>query len=170
MTASNHPPEPTTPSPPLAPTNAQRHPQRSKSRTALKGESSAVYTHFPTIPSASVFNFAPETITPVGTPSSFPEPPTIPAVGSKRRHAMMMMLDTAASPSTTGSMSATQPPSTANTPPPPATLTNLSRRRTKSTRGHQQQLQNQNINVIQPSAEAMDIEEDGRERKRVARR
>lgn len=33
-----------------------------------------------------------------------------------------------------------------------------------------QQHQNQNINVIQNMSEAMDVEEEGRERKRVARR
>ncbi|KXN83189.1 hypothetical protein AN958_01703 [Leucoagaricus sp. SymC.cos] len=171
LTASNHPPEPTTPSPPFAPVNTQRPTQRSsKPRVALKGEPSASYTHFPTIPSTPVFNFVPETITPVNPLPSFSETPTVPAAGMKRRHAMMMMLDTTSSPATTGSMSVTQTPSTGNSPLPQSTMPNSSRRRTKSTRGQQQQLQNQNINLIQPSAEAMDIEDDGRERKRVARR
>jgi hypothetical protein len=49
-----------------------------------------------------------------------------------------------------------------------------SRRRTRSTRnlGHAMQPSNQNLNFVaaQASAEAMEVEEDGRERKRVARR
>ncbi|KAJ3568204.1 hypothetical protein NP233_g5868 [Leucocoprinus birnbaumii] len=168
LPTTNHPPEPTTPSPPLAPSNAQRPAQRSKTRSSLKGEPSASYTHFPTIPSASVFNFVPETVTPVNTPSPFPELPAVPAVGSKRRHAMMMMLDATAASSTNASVPATQTPVIGSAPAATSNLYNPSRRRTKSTRGQQQQ-QNQNIN-IQPSAEAMDVEDDGRERKRVARR
>jgi hypothetical protein len=41
-----------------------------------------------------------------------------------------------------------------------------SRRRTRSTKN----LALQNQNFIQPATEAMDVEEDGRERKRIARR
>lgn len=164
---SNHPPEPTTPSPPLAPSNTQRHIQRNKPRALLKGEPPASYTHFPAIPSTSVFNFVPETITSLNSPSSFPEVPTVPPLGTKRRHAMMMMLDATTSPNTTSNISAAQTPAIGSAPAAPANLSTSSRRRTKSTRGQQQQ--NQNIN-LQPSAEAMDIEEDGRERKRVARR
>jgi len=45
------------------------------------------------------------------------------------------------------------------------------RRRTRSARNPgQHQVQNQNINVIQIASEAMDVEEEGRERKRIARR
>jgi hypothetical protein len=45
------------------------------------------------------------------------------------------------------------------------------RRRTRSARNAgQHQVQNQNINVIQIASEAMDVEEEGRERKRIARR
>jgi len=119
------------------------------------------------IPSTSVLNFVPESFTPVSTPPSFPEIPTIPAVGSKRRHAMMMMFDAAAPPNTTGAMS--QAPSLGGAPAVPTSHSSLGRRKIKSVRGQQQQSQNQNIN-LSPSTEAMDIEDDGRERKRVARR
>ena len=48
---------------------------------------------------------------------------------------------------------------------------NFGKRRTKSSRNFGQiQSQNQNINVIQVSPEPMDVEEEVRERKRVARR
>ncbi|KAI0248052.1 hypothetical protein BJV78DRAFT_1285092 [Lactifluus subvellereus] len=74
---------------------------------------------------------------------AIPLPLTVSA-GAKRRHAMMVLADdpaTAAGAATTGAGS--------------------SRRRTRSTRGA---YQNQHLQ------DAMDIEEDGRERKRVARR
>lgn len=164
LTTSNHPPEPTTPSPPLLHSNALRPTQRSKPRAALKGEPSSSYSNFSAIPSTSVFNFIPDTVTPINTPISFPETPTIPAVGTKRRHAMMMMLD---GPTANGNNPTTQSASIAGSPVSQPSLSGSVRRRTKSNRGLQQ---NQNINVIQPSTESMDIEDDGRERKRVARR
>ena len=87
--------------------------------------------------------------------SDMPAPVSVPApdtysvsAGAKRRHAMMMMLDQAA-------------PSE----PAASTSTGTPRRRTKSTRGSAAGgSQNQNAESM------MDIEEDGRERKRVARR
>ncbi|KAF9447633.1 hypothetical protein P691DRAFT_671087 [Macrolepiota fuliginosa MF-IS2] len=169
LATSNRLPEPTSPSPPL-PVNTLRPTQRSKPRTAMKGEPPTSYTSFSAVPSTSVFNFSPETVTPINTSLSFPETPTIPAVGTKRRHAMMMMLDAASTPTSTASVSTTQSPSMGNSPASQPNLSSSIRRRTKSTRGQQQQLQNQNLNVIQQSSEAMEIEDDGRERKRIARR
>ena len=49
------------------------------------------------------------------------------------------------------------------------TSSSLGRRRTRSNRNLNQH-QNQNINLLQMAPEAMDVEEEGRDRKRVARR
>ncbi|KAJ8085628.1 hypothetical protein PM082_004446 [Marasmius tenuissimus] len=80
------------------------------------------------------------------------------SAGSKRRHAVMMMLD---SPSSVSSGS--------SAPSPVATPSAITtRRRTRSSRGNNlSHVQNQNLNL---TPEDMDVEEDGRERKRVARR
>ncbi|PPQ75941.1 hypothetical protein CVT24_002492 [Panaeolus cyanescens] len=99
--------------------------------------------------------------------------------GVKRRHAMMMMLDSSSPTINIGG----GPSSAVSTPGAPAThfhhsgSPNLSRRRTRSARNlnlnlnqHASQLQNQNLNVIQVPNEAMDVEEEGRERKRANRR
>ncbi|EKM76622.1 hypothetical protein AGABI1DRAFT_115711 [Agaricus bisporus var. burnettii JB137-S8] len=167
VNSSNPPPEPITPSPALHPSNEHRPTQRSKPRAASKGDLLGSHPNIPTIPSTSVFNFMPEMVTPISPPITFPEMPSLPAVGTKRRHAMMMMLD-AATPTTTGSNTTTQSPSMANSPASPASFSGPARRRTRSNRGHQQ---NQNINnMMQAPNESMDIEDDGRERKRVARR
>jgi len=168
VTISNHLPEPTSPSPPLHPVNTLRSTQRSKSRTAPKGEPTIPYTNFPATSPASILSFVPEAVTPINPPPSFAEMPIIPAVGTKRRHAMMMVLDATSTPPTAGS-TPTQSSPMVNTPASQAGHSHSSRRRTKSNKG-QQQLQNQNINVMQQSPEAMDTEDDGRERKRVARR
>lgn len=66
--------------------------------------------------------------------------------GAKRRHAMMMMMDGGSSGST-----------------PSPTTEGMQRRRTRSTRslGHA---------VHVSASEEMDVEEEGRERKRVTRR
>ena len=77
---------------------------------------------------------------------------------------MMMMLDATVPPSTPGVMS-----QVGGAPVAPASHSSSGRRRIRNGRGQQQQPQNQNINLL-PSTEAMDIEDDGRERKRVARR
>lgn len=93
----------------------------------------------------------------------------------KRRHAVMMMLDSSSAPISIG-----DPSSVVSSPGAGSMNTgtymgsagpNLGRRRTRSSRNLGQiQSQNQNISVIQVSPEPMDVEEDGRERKRVARR
>lgn len=94
--------------------------------------------------------------------------------GAKRRHAVMMMLDNPAisigDPSSTvpspGSLASTNASAFAGT-----TGSSLSRRRNRSSRNLSQlQPHNSNISVIQMNSEDMDVEEDGRERKRVARR
>jgi hypothetical protein len=109
----------------------------------------------------------PEVVTPISPPISFPEMSNLPAVGTKRRHAMMMMLD-ATTPTNTGSNTTAQPPAVVNLPASPASFSGPARRRTRSNRGFQQ---NQNFNnAMQPPNESMDIEDDSRERKRVARR
>ncbi|KAF9528761.1 hypothetical protein CPB83DRAFT_853715 [Crepidotus variabilis] len=105
------------------------------------------------------------------TPVSFSEPPPIVFnAGTKRRHAMMMMLD-ASSPTLSISPGTASSSSTGSPATGPGSGSVIGRRRTRSSRNiGQHQSQNQNINLIQVASEAMDIEEDGRERKRVARR
>lgn len=97
------------------------------------------------------------------------ETPIVIGAGTKRRHAMMVMLDSASSPISLarggGPSSTASSPGGVNLPGAPTT-SSLGRRRPRSSRNLMQH-QNQNINV---PPEAMDVEEDGRERKRVARR
>jgi len=85
---------------------------------------------------------------------------------------MMVMLDSSSSPMTlahgSGPSSIASSPGGVNIQGMPTT-SSLGRRRNRSSRTLNQN-QNQNINVIQVAPEAMDVEEDGRERKRVARR
>ncbi|KAI9457469.1 hypothetical protein BJY52DRAFT_1272668 [Lactarius psammicola] len=109
----------------------------------LSPDSPFTFTAFPPLPSSPA---------PTETTLSIPIPLTVSA-GAKRRHAMMVLTDEAASA------------------PPGATGVGVgagvgagagsSRRRTRSTRGAHQN---------QHPQDAMDTEEDGRERKRVARR
>ncbi|KAG6877285.1 hypothetical protein C0993_008842 [Termitomyces sp. T159_Od127] len=129
--------------------------------------------------------------------ASFPLSSDIPipiAAGAKRRHAMMMMLDAAAAaPSIDGStVLHPHPQQTGQGAISPGGVAGSSRRRTRSSRHqhphqhpHQHQ-QNQNVgpnlhaaagvngngnaSAGQAGQDAMDVEEDGRERKRVARR
>ena len=100
------------------------------------------------------------------------ETPIVIGAGAKRRHAMMVMLDSGSSPITlahgSGPSSIASSPGGVNIQGMPTT-SSLGRRRNRSSRTLNQH-QNQNINVIQVTPEAMDVEEDGRERKRVARR
>ncbi|KAF4590452.1 hypothetical protein AB1N83_005132 [Pleurotus pulmonarius] len=84
-------------------------------------------------------------------------PDQIPTAGSKRRHAVMVMLDSA--PSVANSASTLAPPGGNHS----AIAT---RRRTRSARNL---ALHHNQNIMQPP-EAMDVEEDGRDRKRVTRR
>jgi hypothetical protein len=99
--------------------------------------------------------------------------------GAKRRHSVMMMLDSTSSPvdlsigmeSSPGSTS--HPPTNMNTGSgATSTITPSGRRRTRSARGSHNHghVQTVHANGNQQSVEAMDVEEDGRERKRVARR
>lgn len=106
---------------------------------------------------------------------TFPETPILIGAGAKRRHAVMMMLDSSSAP-----ISITDTNSVASSPGSGSmnagtymgsTGSNFGKRRTRSSRNFGQiQSQNQNINVIQVSPEPMDVEEEVRERKRVARR
>jgi len=87
---------------------------------------------------------------------------------------VMMMLDSSSAPISIGDPSSvvSSPGGSMNTGTyMGSTGQNPGRRRTRSSRNLGQiQPQNQNINVIQVSPEPMDVEEDGRERKRVTRR
>ncbi|KAH6883799.1 hypothetical protein BKA70DRAFT_1341530 [Coprinopsis sp. MPI-PUGE-AT-0042] len=90
--------------------------------------------------------------------------PMVIGAGSKRRHAMMMMLD-----SPTSGSSATSSPSNVvptGTGGLPHTGTGHHRRRTRSSRNLAAQGQSQSLT----NGDDMDVEEEGRERKRVARR
>ena len=78
-----------------------------------------------------------------------------------------------------GSTTSTSLSSASNGMVPPGSSTHgyastgpLARRRTRSSRNaaHAMQAHNQNLNIAQPTGEAMDVEDDGRERKRVTRR
>lgn len=101
--------------------------------------------------------------------------------GTKRRHAVMMMLDSVPSPldssnDTDFSLGSASHPSMhstlACTGPGTASTTSSGRRRTRSTRSNHSHghTQGQSGGGRQIISEAMDIEEEGRERKRVARR
>ncbi|KAM6493045.1 hypothetical protein JOM56_011179 [Amanita muscaria] len=139
-----------------------------KPRPSAKGDGSSPYVG---LPSAHSFDFFAEPRQAMmSSPSSnF----TDISAGAKRRHAMMMMLDAASTPVSIDGSSG---------PPSPAIhhvsnhlassngmqlAPGLGRRRTRSSRiSSQHQMQNQAINL-----DAMDVEEEnGRERKRVARR
>ncbi|KAF8648214.1 hypothetical protein AX16_006353 [Volvariella volvacea WC 439] len=162
--------EPPSPSPPPVSIPASRIPPRS-SKHRLPSKTDNVNSILPVTPSSS-FTFRPETLASL-TPS--PDTPIPIVAGAKRRH-MMMMMDSAVP---TISIDATS----GNTSSP-STITNIvtgrnvipqgnvARRRTRSSRtlAHPQPpLQVQNVNAI-PQTDAMEVEEDGRERKRVARR
>ncbi|KAI6011439.1 hypothetical protein EDC04DRAFT_2580488 [Pisolithus marmoratus] len=97
-------------------------------------------------------------------PSIHPPFPPIPqadiAAGTKRRHTVMMMLDSAAPPTVVDVSSSSAAPNTVS-----STQGNP-RRRTRSQRSaHHAQGQ-----AHASSTDSMDVEEDGRERKRVTRR
>ena len=133
------------PSPPLRPSSSPQIPTQSTSRP-IKPRPNPSSTRAPA-PTPEV-PFTPD-ITDMPAPVSVPPPDTFSvSAGAKRRHAMMMMLD-----------------QTAPSEPAASTSTGAPRRRTKSTRGSAAGgAQNQNVESM------MDVEEDGRERKRVARR
>jgi hypothetical protein len=102
----------------------------------------------------------------------FPETPIVIGTGAKRRHAVMMMLDSGSPAISIGSQSSnvSSPGGIVNNNG--TTYTNGERSSKRRTRRNHSQLQthNPNISLIQRTPEAMDVEEDGRERKRVARR
>jgi len=102
------------------------------------------FTAFPPLPSSAAPTDA------LAIP--LPLPLTVSA-GAKRRHAMMVLADDGASAAVGAATAATS-----------GGAAGSSRRRTRSTRGAQHQNQHQH------AQDAMEIEEDGRERKRVARR
>jgi hypothetical protein len=99
--------------------------------------------------------------------------------GAKRRHSVMMMLDSTSSPVDL-SIGVDSPPGSTSHPPTnmntgsgaTSTTTPSGRRRTRSARGshNHSHVQTVHVNGNQQGVEAMDVEEDGRERKRVARR
>jgi len=105
---------------------------------------------------------------------TFPETPILIGTGVKRRHAVMMMLDSSSAPISIADTSVVSSPSAGSMNAGTymgSTGSNFGKRRTRSSRNFGQiQSQNQNINVIQVSPEPMDVEEELRERKRVARR
>lgn len=87
---------------------------------------------------------------------------------------MMMMLDSGPSPISIapggGPSSVVSSPGGVASPTMGAP-SSFPRRRMRSVRNlGPHQVQNQNINVIQMASEAMDIEDEGRERKKIARR
>jgi hypothetical protein len=92
--------------------------------------------------------------------------------GAKRRHSVMMMLDSTSSPVDVSISSNSSPGNGAlltpnmNTGSGATSAIPSGRRRTRSSRGGH----SYGVNANQQSVEPMDIEEDGRERKRVTRR
>lgn len=143
--STSSPPSPSPPPTPLI-THRPVHqlPKSSKSRVAFPNISSDVHKLSPT---ASAVPATGEEALGLGA-------------GAKRRHAVMMMLDSAAPPVDLSSISADTSSGNAGTSMAIGSGSisyTGGRRRTRSTRAQQ-------------SSEAMDVEEDGRERKRVARR
>jgi hypothetical protein len=161
------PSEPSSPSPP--PTHVQRTVIR-KHRLAPTREAFQLTTQSTNVHPSSTEHFPSS-----ASSGTYPETPILIGAGAKRRHAVMMMLDSSSAPISIG-----DPSSVVSSPGPGSmnagtymgsTGSNLGKRRTRSSRNLSQiQSHNQNINVIQVSPEPMDIEEDSRERKRVARR
>ncbi|KAF7302466.1 hypothetical protein HMN09_00880700 [Mycena chlorophos] len=88
----------------------------------------------------------------------FAENMPLPMTGSKRRHAIMMM------PTPPSASAITTTPSSSSSSPLPMLQTQAQRRRTRSTRGLLP------LNHAPTMDTMMDVEEEGRERKRVARR
>ncbi|KAH9476631.1 hypothetical protein JR316_0010544 [Psilocybe cubensis] len=192
--SSTQPPsEPSSPSPPPSATLPRSSTRSSRSRGTPTKESfrqsTTLPVHFPsTHPHSHSHSHLSHLSDPSTTPSSvstiqYPETPIVNVIGAgaKRRHAVMRMLDANTNPPTT-TISIGGPSSTVSSPGgmmmggnnnayTGSTASSLSRRRTRSSRNLTQlQPHNPNISVIQMNPEAMDVEEDGRDRKRVARR
>ncbi|EAU87346.1 hypothetical protein CC1G_02105 [Coprinopsis cinerea okayama7 len=162
------PPEPSSPSPPPSTVLRPNQLRSSKHKTPAKVDPLTPLNAQTANIIPSAFNFT-ETL---GSPSANSTPfPDAPLVGAKRRHVMMMM--DSASPVVSAGSTVSSPSSNAGSlgsnPLNHSGSTFPHRRRTRSSR-NLAQAQNQNVNVIPTPSEAMDIEEDGRERKRVARR
>ncbi|KAG6817557.1 hypothetical protein H0H87_006934 [Tephrocybe sp. NHM501043] len=145
------PSEPSSPSPP--PPAALRPIQRPiRSRPAGKSE---------VVPSTMDLSDA----------SSSADIPIPIVAGAKRRHAMMMMLDSSPTAVSIDGSSVSHTPSMGgmtSVTGGSGSHAHTGRRRTRSSR--HAVAQNQNLGLSQTPADAMDIEEDGRERKRIARR
>ncbi|KAI5991262.1 hypothetical protein EDD15DRAFT_2388665 [Pisolithus albus] len=154
---------PTTPSPtiPARSISLFQRPIKSRPSSARKD----ISTDIPSMPCVSTPLASTENVprTPVLPPMHAPFPSTPQgdiAAGTKRRHTVMMMLDSAAPPTvvdvSSSSGGANVVSSTQGNP----------RRRTRSQRSaHHAQGQ-----AHATTTDSMDVEEDGRERKRVARR
>ncbi|KAI6007900.1 hypothetical protein EDC04DRAFT_2611212 [Pisolithus marmoratus] len=161
--SNSNPAHPNTPSPTI-PTRSNPLFQRPiKSRPSLVRKDISIDA--PSMPGLSTPLASSENVprTPI-FPSMHPPFPSIPqadiTAGTKRRHTVMMMLDSAAPPTVVDVSSSSAGPNTA-----PSTQGNP-RRRTRSQRSaHHAQGQ-----AHASSTDSMDVEEDGRERKRVARR
>lgn len=145
-------------------------PPPSTSTTAIAPKPPKTRTVPPLLPPSST------TATPQSFRSeTFPPPNDTPIVinaGTKRRHAMMMMLDASSPPLSLTHGPGSGPSSVVSSPggTPSAGMgmgAGAGRRRSRTSRNLGQ---NQNLSVLQMASEAMDVEEDGRERKRVSRR
>ncbi|KAF8716580.1 hypothetical protein AX14_009172 [Amanita brunnescens Koide BX004] len=160
---------------PVIPTSAPliRPPQRPmKPRPSTKGDGSSPYVSLPP-PHPFDFITDPRQAMMPMAPSNMSDGTLSVSAGVKRRHAMMMMLDAAAPPVSMGG-GTSGPPSSGHHMSNLSAVGNglplvpaLGRRRARSSRVTSQQ--QQALNLL--SAEAMDVEEEnGRDRKRVARR
>ncbi|CAA7264019.1 unnamed protein product [Cyclocybe aegerita] len=161
---SSHPPppEPSSPSPPASSSSTcAARPAKSRHTPPAREafQPSLQSSNLPPSP------FLSEPFPTAAAPFSAEAPINIGA-GAKRRHAMMMMIESAAPVNIGGPSSTVSSPGGTLGASCGIAGSSLGRRRTRSSRNIAQ-LQNQNINL---GSEAMDVEEDGRERKRVARR
>ncbi|KAG6377954.1 hypothetical protein JVT61DRAFT_14748 [Boletus reticuloceps] len=154
----NHPSSPSPTMTPARPTPANTNPRITKARppNARKDICDAVSTPLTSstpLPLASSENlFRVPAITPITTlpDSDF-------SAGAKRRHAVMMMLDATPSSAAVDVFS----PSGSSGPPTVTATCGNSRRRKRSA-GH--------VQLPIQSGDSMDVEEDGPQRKRIARR
>ncbi|KJA26503.1 hypothetical protein HYPSUDRAFT_63772 [Hypholoma sublateritium FD-334 SS-4] len=167
VSGTTAPSAPTSPSPP--PLSAAPRHKASKGRPTPTKESfhpTPQSTHF----SPPTFISEPFPVSHSQSSIPFAETPVIINAGSKRRHAMMMMLDSNSPAISIGgpSSAVSSPGGTGTANGGAHTSSSLGRRRTRNSRNLQPH--NSNISVVQMAPEEMDIEEDGRERKRVARR
>ncbi|KAG8215500.1 hypothetical protein J3R82DRAFT_9145 [Butyriboletus roseoflavus] len=160
----NLPHHPSSPSPtmtPARPTLTSVNPRITKARPPcarkdISDTASTPLTSSTSSPLGSSENlFRVPAITPIPT-----LPDTDFSAGAKRRHAVMMMLDATPSTAAVDVLS----PSSSSTPSTVTSTSGNSRRRTRSQRsaGH--------VQLPVQSGDSMDVEEDGPQRKRIARR